>query len=138
MQDVDIDKLVQQAATSGSAEDLKQLWKAALDLEQWHFITKVREQLQDRKPFIGVIDDKPWVFVFTDRQKAQSYGSMPQNKGFVDSSGSALIISMETDKAIGYLLELANAGVYGVRFNEGNGWFAPLGNLPAVIAYVRQ
>ncbi|RYG52258.1 MAG: hypothetical protein EOO01_06880 [Chitinophagaceae bacterium] len=138
MQSTEIDQLVQAASRSGRPEDLSSLWKATLNLPQWHFITKVQDSTADRKPFIGVIENKPWVFVFTDRNKAQLYGAAPPNTGFVDSSGSVLVISMETNKAIDYVMGLHQAGVYGIRLNEGNGWYAPLEQLPAIIQFVNK
>jgi hypothetical protein len=49
-----------------------------------------------------------------------------------------MVISTNTQKAIDYLLALAAQGVYGVRFNELNGWFSPIANLPAIIKHVNK
>ncbi|RYZ50722.1 MAG: hypothetical protein EOP49_13420 [Sphingobacteriales bacterium] len=138
MQNTEIDRLVQQASASGSPEDLKALWKATLGLEKWYFITRNQDSLQDRKPFIGVIENKPWVFVFTDKHKAQLFGSSDPGAGFTDTSGSVMIIAMETSRALEYVMELQQIGVYGIRLNEGNGWFSPISNLPSIVAYVNQ
>ncbi|GAA4374070.1 hypothetical protein [Hymenobacter koreensis] len=132
----DIDSLLQKAKTSGDKEDLATLWKAALNLPQWHFITKHTEKLEDRRPFIGVLDNQPWVFVFTDRQKAQEFGQSVKDGGFVDDKGSVMIISMDTHRAIDYVTALSSKGVFGVRINELNGWFSPIANLPAIINHV--
>lgn len=132
-----IDLLLDTAKKSGSKEDLANLWKATLGLNQWHFITTPTESLENRRPFIGVIDSKPWVFVFTDRQKAQEYGSAIPDGRFVDENGSVLVISMNTQNAIDYILRLPSQGVYGMRINEQNGWFSPLANLQAIIDYTK-
>lgn len=134
----DIDALLEKAKTSGQTEDLTVLWKAALSLPQWHFITRQTASLEDRKPFVGVLDGKPWAFVFTDRQRAQEYARTIPGGGFVDASGNVLVISTETQKAVEYLLALAAQGVYGVRFNELNGWFSPLQNLSAILQHVQK
>ena len=135
---VSIDSLVKIASTSGKQEDLTILWEATLNLPEWHFLTKNRENVQDRQPFIGIIDGKPWVFVFTDRKTAQEYGTHSGNSGFTDKDGSVMIISQKTEKAIEYILSLQKHGVYGIRINELNGWFSPIENLPAIIGYTKS
>ena len=133
-----IDDLVNNAQNSGRSEDLTLLWKATLNLKQWHFITKYQNNLQDRRPFVGIIDNQPWVFVFTDRQKAQVYCLDKQNQGFTDNKGGVMIISMDTDKAIEYIMKLKTSGVYGMRINEGKGWFSPIANLAEIIKLTKQ
>ncbi|MDU0370852.1 hypothetical protein ACFPAF_10640 [Hymenobacter endophyticus] len=134
----EIDLLLEKAKSSGKTEDLAALWKAALELPQWHFITRQTANIEDRKPFVGVLDNKPWIFVFTDRQRAQEYARTITGGGFVDESGNVLVMSTDTPKAIDYLLALTSQGVYGVRFNELNGWFSPLQNLPAILQHVQR
>ncbi|AIZ63060.1 hypothetical protein PK28_03965 [Hymenobacter sp. DG25B] len=134
----DIDLLLEKAKSSGRNEDLSALWKAALNLPQWHFITQQTANIEDRKPAVGMVDNKPWVFLFTDRQRAQEYGRTIKDGGFVDESGNVMVISTDTQRAIDYLLALASQGVYGLRFNELNGWFSPIENLPAIIKHVNK
>ncbi|MBD2714264.1 hypothetical protein KBK19_04370 [Microvirga sp. STR05] len=134
----EIDLLLDKAKSSGRNEDLSALWKVVLSLPQWHFMTRQTATIEERKPFVGVLDGKPWAFVFTDRQRAQEYARTIPNGGFVDESGNVLVISTDTQKAIDYLLALAAQGVYGVRFNELNGWFSPIANLPAIINHVNK
>ncbi|GAB2953368.1 hypothetical protein GCM10027048_18160 [Hymenobacter coalescens] len=122
----DIDSLLLKSKSSGRNEDLSALWKAALSLPQWHFITKQTEKLEDRRPFVGVLEGQSWAFVFTDRQKAHEFAKAMKDGSFVDEQGTALIISSETPKAIEYIMALAAKGVHGVRINELNGWFPPL------------
>ena len=133
-----IDLLIANATKSGSAEDLTKLWKETLNLNQWHFITKYKEGIQNSRPFVGIIDNQPWVFIFTDRQKAQQYCLNEKNGGFTDAKENSFIISMNTDKAINYILDLNSKGVYGMRINEGNGWFSPIANLQPIIEHVKK
>jgi hypothetical protein len=133
-----IDLLVANATKSGNADDLTKLWSATLKLKQWHFIAKYKEDIQETKTFIGVIDNQPWVLIFTDRQKAQQYCHQKGNEDFTDNKGNVRIISMDTDRAINYILDLQSKGVYGMRINEGNGWFSPIANLKAIIEYVKK
>jgi hypothetical protein len=134
----DITQLIAKASQSGSNEDLSILWKATLNLDQWHFITKDTIDINARKPFIGVIDNQPWIFVFTDRNEAHKYGTATGNTGFTDKDGNTNIISMDIDKAIEYILESHSQGVYGMRINEGNGWFSPIENLNPIIEHVKN
>lgn len=134
----DIDLLLEKAKSSGRTEDLSALWAAALELPQWHFITRQTATIEDRKPFVGVMDGKPWVFLFTDRQRAQEYARTIPNGGFIDDSGNVMVISTDTQRAIDYLMALGAQGVHGVRFNELNGWYSPIENLPAIIQHVQK
>ena len=136
--DFSIDELTNKAKESGKPEDLYKLWQAALSLDEWHFIAKYRENIQEIKPFLGVVDDAGWAFVFTDKDKAQEYAKTTVNEGFLDPEGSAIIISMKTENAIKYLLNLKSGGVHGVRINELNGWFAPLNDLPVIINWLNK
>lgn len=133
-----IDLLVENATKSGNSNDLTKLWSATLKLKQWNFITKHKSDIQESQPFIGVIDNQPWVFIFTDRQKAQQYCLQKGNDGFADNNGNVHIISMDTEKAIDYILELQSKGVYGMRINEGNGWFSPIANLKPIIEHIKK
>ena len=45
---------------------------------------------------------------------------------------------MDTDKAINYILDLNSKGVYGMRINEGNGWFSPTENLQSIIEHIKK
>ncbi len=133
-----IDEMLADAKKSVGNEALAILWKATLDLKQWHFITKYKEDVLESSPFVGVIDNRPWVFVFTDRHKAQQYCVQAGNDGFADPNGTVYIISMDTANAINYVTDLQSKGVYGMRINEGNGWFSPIANLPAIIEHTKK
>lgn len=133
-----IDLLVEKAIKSGNSDDLTKLWSSMLKLKQWNFITKYKTDIQESQPFIGVIDNQPWVFIFTDRDKALQYCLQEGNEGFSDDKGRVYIITMDTEKAIEYVLGLQAKGVYGMRINEGNGWFSPISNLIPIIEYIKK
>lgn len=133
-----IDELRNKAKESGKPEDVYQLWHAALSLDEWHFIAKYRENIQEIQPFLGVVDNAGWAFIFTDTDKAQEYVRTTVNEGFLNPDGGTTIISMKTENAIKYLLKLESEGVYGVRFNELNGWFAPIHELPVIINWLNK
>lgn len=132
-----IDSLLNLAQSSGKPDDLSNLWRETLKLSQWHFISKYKENIEESEVFVGLIEDRPWVFVFTDRKRASEYCNNVGNTGFISPDGSARVISMDTDKAIEYILKLGETGVYGMRLNEGKGWFSPISNLNPIIDFVK-
>lgn len=131
--DLNIDELKKIAEKSGQIEDLEKLWQATLSLDKWFFIAKHNENKNDISPFLGLIDNVGWAFVFTDLTKAKEYALHSGNNGFVDSEGNPIIIQMDITESINYLMSLKSQGVYGVRINELDGWFSPLDNITAII-----
>jgi hypothetical protein len=70
---INFDHLASRARTSNKAEDLNVLYKAFLTLEDWYFVTKSKADVEDAKPFIGFIDEQPWLFIFTDSEKVHTF-----------------------------------------------------------------
>jgi hypothetical protein len=132
-QEFSIDELKKIAEKSGQVDDLEKLWQAALSLEKWFFIAKHKESKNDISPFLGLIDNVGWAFVFTDLTKAEEYALHSGNTGFVDSEGNPVIIQMNVTESLNYLMPLKRQGVYGVRINDLDGWFSPLDNIPVII-----
>ncbi len=129
------DSLVEKSKTSGQAYDLSELYRHFLLLNEWVFITPSRLEIENAKPFIGVVDEKPWVFVFTDKQKANEYGR--QFDGFVRDNGSIFLIQMNVKNSLEMFYQLSDRGVFGIRVNEGpNGWFCPIQDLTGIIKYL--
>lgn len=128
-----IDELKKIAEKSGTIEDLEKLWQGALSLKTWFFIAKHKDNKNDVSPFLGLIDNVGWAFVFTDLSKAEEYAKHSGNDGFLDSEGTPIIIRMNIIESLNYLMSLKRQGVHGVRINELDGWFSPLENIPAII-----
>lgn len=123
--EINFDKLVEQARTSGNSTDLEILYKSFLNLEQWVFIISKNCDIEDAKPFIGVFEEQPWLYVFTDSLKADYYAKLFGN--FHSKDGNTLVLKMTRTSSLNMTKELSKLGVYGIRINEGeNGWFCSI------------
>ncbi len=133
---INFDKLVANAKSSGKAEDMNALYKSFLTLDEWFFVTAPKSDLENPKPFIGFIDEQPWLFIFTDSSKAHAFCTA--NKGFLMEDGSSYFIKMKTANAIKMTLKLGESGVYGIMVNQGeNGWFCPIAGLPQIMEHLK-
>lgn len=111
------------------------LWKETFSLEKWHFITKPIVEGTDPSPFIGEVEGKGWIYLFTDGKHAREFG---EHQGFLNAEGTINTIVMEPKKAVEWLYKWTELGVYGLRINEGNnGWFAPIANLKPMMDYLK-
>lgn len=132
---VNFDELASRARTSNKAEDLNALYKAFLTLEDWYFVTKSKADVENAKPFIGFIDEQPWLYIFTDSEKAHAFSK--NTPGFLKEDGSSYFIKMKVVKALKMTFQLGENGVYGIRVNEGeNGWYCPIAALPQIMAHL--
>jgi len=132
---VGFDNLVQQVKASGETDDLNALYRAFLTLSEWSFVSPDRPDIENAKPFIGEVDGKPWLFVFTDADKVHDF--CRYNPGFLNKEGGAYIIRMTVKGSVEMMLELHRRGVFGIRVNEGeNGWFCPIENIPAILSFL--
>lgn len=131
------DALMTQVKAADSDEaripHFKALWRGFLELDTWFFLTTGVADLEHANPFIGIIDDRPWVMVFTDPEKAAAFaGADPR---FRDGQGDLVFMAIPQLEALRWILGLQEQGIAGLRINQGEfGWFAPLANLPAIVA----
>lgn len=126
-----IDLLSEKAKNSRSMEDLLFLWKAMLELPEWIFIAEQTENPDDARPFLAEIGNKGWVLIFTDAQKAETYGKAAGER-FISKNGGVWIITMEPLKAVEYVMSLHAKGIYGMRINAPKGWAQPIETLPEI------
>lgn len=142
--DIDFDALVHDAYDPETGEPrsmdaLDNLWAAFLQLHDWNFLVKApgeNEPPRDPYPYVGYVDGKSWVFVFTDARRLREYA---REHSFTHADGSALMITMPKDGALDWLVELGGNGVYGMRINDGeHGWFSPLEQLKPIRAHLRK
>jgi len=132
--EINFDKLVEKARTSGSSADLEILYKSFLKLDNWAFIVSKNCDIEQAKPFIGVIDNQPWLYVFTDSKKADQYAKIFGN--FHTKDGNTLVLKMSRDGSLNMTKELGQRGVYGVRINDGeNGWYCTIQELFGIISH---
>lgn len=116
------DLLVANARSSNNTENLDALYGAFFALNEWNFIVSQASSMEDARPFIGLVDEKPWLFVFTDGVKAQQYAKAAG--GFLEQDGNTVILRMEAENSMDIARQLNERGVYGIRVNEGeNGWY---------------
>ena len=131
------DELMTQAKAAESDEArvpfFKALWRGFLELDTWFFLTTGVADLEHASPFIGIIDDQPWVMVFTDPDKAAAFAG--EDPRFRDGNGDLVFMGIPQLEALRWILGLQEQGIAGLRINQGEfGWFAPLANLPAIVA----
>lgn len=132
----DFDGLVEKARNSGSISDLNNLYTTLLELKEWNYIVSKNCTIENAKPFIGVVDEKTWLFVFTDRSKADQYARTFGH--FHERNGSTLVLTMNLNNSLDMIQQLYERGVYGVRFNEGeNGWFTDIPGLFNIKNYLK-
>ena len=134
--ETNFDELVAKARTSGDAADLSSLYKAFFQLKEWTFIVSNNCTIDNAKPFIGVFEEQPWLYVFTDSKKADIYARLFGN--FLTNDGSTYIIKMSRASSLDMVNELNKRGVFGVRINEGdNGWFSTIPGLFEIKDYLK-
>ncbi len=132
----DFDSLVAIARKSGEIDDLYKLYRKLLELNNWIFITPNNQKIENSKPFIGVVDENSWVFIFTDSKNANDY--CKQFEGFIREDRTAFLIKMKVKDSIEMLYQLSERGVFGIRINEGeNGWFCSISDLPNIINHLK-
>lgn len=130
------DLLVANARSSNSTENLDALYSAFFDLNEWNFIVSQNSSLEDARPFIGLVDEKPWLFVFTDGMKAQQYAKAAG--GFLEQEGNTVILRMEAENSMDIARQLNERGVYGIRVNEGeNGWYFDIPGMFRIREYLK-
>jgi hypothetical protein len=102
-----------------------------------YFISPFREDWEKSGPFIGNIQDKPCLFVFTDAKLAYEFAMA--TPGFQWEENKAFIMHMPMEECIAVFKELRNRGVFGIRFNEGeHGFFCPLSHLDGILDRVNR
>jgi hypothetical protein len=130
--EMNFDKLVEKARTSGNNADLEVLYKSFFKLEEWVFIVSKNCEIENAKPFIGVLEDQPWLYVFTDSSKADHYAKLFGN--FHSKDGNTIVLKMKRTNSLNMAKELSQRGVIGIRINEGeNGWFCSIQELFGII-----
>lgn len=131
-----------------SIEDLDHLWSAFLKLDEWIFLVQPAPG-KDPFPFIGMIDEQPWLFLFTDHERLRRFAD---RHDLLDLQSNAHFITMTPDQSLEWLRRLHAAtlapsapaanpvpAVYGIRINEGpRGWYAPLESLPAIYGHLKE
>jgi hypothetical protein len=106
------EELVQYGKRSGGIVDVLSIWNKIIQLPKLYFVCTHRENIQETTPFVGLIDNTPWVFVFTSDEKAKTFAL----ETFPGEEFSVLI--QNTEDAIRTILSFKLDGVFGVRIND--------------------
>ena len=124
------------AGGPGPGPEANRLWAAVFRMPQWHFLMSPK-RIETFQPSVQLIEQKPWLLVFTNGDLLQRYAVTNRN---LDAAGNALFVSIPNANVLPYLEGFRAAGVFGVRFNEGDddGFYAPLTNLAAFPRYLRE
>ena len=124
----DFDSLVEKAKATNEVNDLNNLYLKFFELNVWNYIVPKNCSIEEAKPFIAVLDDKPWLFVFTDEKKADKYAKT--FGGFHENNGNTFIVKLTKEESLNMIKHLHEKGVIGLRINEGeNGWFTDIPGL---------
>ena len=129
---IDFDSL---ASLANNPKALMNLWASFFKLDNWIFVVDASLVSDTPAPFVGFMDKKPWLFTFTDTQRAYDFAK--KNK-LLDSRGECLFISVNTNAARKMLLS-TKSKVEGIRVNEGPyGWFSPLANIEKIHSLLQK
>lgn len=110
-----IDILIQEIYNNPIPSNINNFYGNIFCLDGWYIIinNNIYENLNNIKPFSGVLDNKNWIFVFTDLDKLTSFHKMyinqPLSYMFIPSQKSYKIIKQLED----YCIE-------GICFNMGS------------------
>jgi hypothetical protein len=108
------EELVQYGKNRGSIVDVLSIWNKILQLPKLYFVCTHRENIQKITPFVGLLDNAPWSFVFTNEEKAKAFAleCFPGEEFGV--------LEQNTDSAIKTILSFQKEGVFGVRVNDND------------------
>jgi hypothetical protein len=130
--DINFDEIVEDAKNLKAEDGLRLIWNKAFSLPEWFFIPFGENNL----PFMGTVDDKSWVFAFTDIKHAQDFAF---EMGIIDGAVDAHVVTIDTKEVIDFLDNFNESGVHGIRFNEGtHGWYTTLTNIRAIRDFVME
>ncbi|GEM_PF-2839715 len=120
----------------GEQEDHSQLWRAVLDLEEWHFLVHPKDSA-DPYPFIANEGGKRCAFAFTGSETASTFAVA---NNLTDAQGGAVYISMKLPGAIEWI---ESAGASGqlelVHFNFGcPGFYCPADRFKVLCRYLNR
>lgn len=130
----DIDRLAEAArdAPPADAETQSALWGAMFSLERWWFPTTSAEE---PRPFLGRLPEGPALLAFTSGERARAWSI---GNG-IDETQASRVLAMSPDLTLTFLEQNAGIGIELLAVDVGvTGFFAPVGNLRAMQAYVTQ
>lgn len=134
----DFDALAAAAAASAATDRaaLEELWAALYRHHAWHVLLRPTSAPPAAEPVVREVDGKRWVQAFTSTERLQAWA---QEHGLATPAGGALLLTLRPRAAAEWLARLGEAGLHGVRFNDGaHGWYAPVAQLEPIRAHLQQ
>ena len=127
------DALAQAVAADPSTENQEKLWEATFLLDRWYFVQ--RGEPGNPQPFVGVHQDQPFLMAFTSPQRARGFAI---DNGLVPADAEVQVLALTPEDAVAQAPVWLQQGIAAITFDHGvAGYFAPLGNLPAIRSHVQ-
>ena len=127
------DTLAAAVAADPSTENQEKLWSATFALDRWWFVQ--RGEPDNPQPFVGVHQDQPFLVAFTSAQRASGFAI---ENGLVPADTEVLVLALTPADAVAQAPIWLQQGIAAITFDHGiSGYFAPLGNLPAIRSHVQ-
>lgn len=121
----DFDALALDSQRTQSQAAMERLWAAVYALPTWYFVARP-DQLPVQ-PFVGVVDQQPFLMAFTAKEQADSFA---RRQGFIDEAGRTTVLALPVQGVVQMAGQYSAQGVFGLLFNNGSaGFFAPMTNL---------
>jgi hypothetical protein len=128
------DLLAEAVASEPNTANQEKLWKATFSLERWWFVQ--RGEPDNPQPFVGVHDDQPFLMAFTSAQRARAFAV---DNGLAGPDDEVLVLALTPADAVVQAPVWLQQGIAAITFDHGiAGYFAPLGNLPAIRSHVQN
>lgn len=130
----DFDAIAKAAQESGSQEAMNALWREVFALDRWYFVG--RGEMPNVQPFIGMMNEKPFLMAFTDSERAHAFAVAQK---LISENGAVATLSNPVASAVVMAENLRKHNVHGVLFNPGaQGFFAPLPNVVPMFEFHRD
>jgi hypothetical protein len=126
------DALAEAVRTDPSTENQSKLWSATFALDRWWFVQ--RGEPENPLPFVGVHRDQRFLMAFTSAQRARAFAI---ENGLVPADAEVVALALSPEAAVAQAPIWLQQGIAAITFDHGvSGYFALLGNLPAIRARV--
>lgn len=127
------DALAEAVGREPSKTNHERLWAATFALERWWFVQ--RGEPDNPQPFVGVHQNQPFLMAFTSAERARVFAV---RNGLAPADAEVLVLALAPEAAVAQAPVWLQQGISAITFDHGiSGYFAPLGNLPAIHQHVR-
>ncbi|GAB2600144.1 hypothetical protein [Kribbella endophytica] len=126
------DVLAEAVGADPSTTNQEKLWSATFSLERWWFVQ--RGEPDNPQPFVGVNNDQPFLMAFTTAERARGFAVA---NGLASADAEVEVLALTPADAVAQAAVWLQQGIAAITFDHGiSGYFAPLGNLPAIRSHV--